>query len=255
MGQEYPGEGKPLSGQVAIVTGASRGIGRAIALSLAAAGARVIVNYHRAQAEAEHVASQCRALADAALAVQADVAHPNEVSRLMSAATALGAPSILVNNAGIAWSGLFQETPWQVWQQLIGVNLTGVYLCTQAVLPYMLRAEYGRIINIASVWGLSGGACEAAYSASKGGVIALTRALAKELGRTGITVNAVAPGAVATDMTATLDAQDATQLLNEIPVGRIGTPEEVAHCVRFLALPASSYLTGQVLSPNGGLVT
>ncbi|WP_067931596.1 elongation factor P 5-aminopentanone reductase [Alicyclobacillus kakegawensis] len=255
MGQEYPEEGKPLSGQVAVVTGASRGIGRAVALSLAAAGARVIVNYHRAQKEAERVANQCRALADGALAVQADVAQPDEVSRLVSAATALGTPSILINNAGIAWNGLFQETPWQTWQQLIAVNLTGVYLCTQAVLPYMLRAEYGRIINIASVWGVSGGACEAAYSASKGGVIALTRALAKELGRTGITVNAVAPGAIATDMTASLATEDASQLLDEIPVGRIGAPEEVAHCVRFLALPASSYITGQVLSPSGGLVT
>jgi 3-oxoacyl-[acyl-carrier protein] reductase len=246
---------RPLAGQVAIVTGGGRGIGRAIALELAAAGASVVVNYHRSQDDAETVADMCRQLAGRALAVGADVGDKDQVAHLVTAATALGPPRILVNNAGVAWTGLFSETSVDVWERLLRTNLTGTFLCTQAVLPHMLRQGYGRVVNIASIWGMVGGSCEVAYSASKGGVIAMTRALAKELGRTGITVNAVAPGAIASDMTDTLSPQDKAELEAAIPVGHIGEAEDVARCVRFLVSPRASYLTGQVISPNGGLVT
>ncbi|WP_051343979.1 elongation factor P 5-aminopentanone reductase [Alicyclobacillus herbarius] len=246
---------QPLRGQVAIVTGGSRGIGESVCLALAAWGAYVVVNYRQAKDQAEAVAAKCQQLAGAARAVQADVSRPAEVERLTTFATDLGQPSILVNNAGLAWTGLFQDTPLEVWQSLLDTNLTGAFLCTKAVLPYMLRMGYGRIINVSSIWGMSGAACEVAYSAAKGGLISMTRALAKELGRTGITVNVVAPGAIATDMTHSLSTEDRAQLIAEIPAGRMGSPEDVAHCVRFLALPNSSYLTGQVISPNGGLLT
>ncbi|KEO83204.1 elongation factor P 5-aminopentanone reductase [Tumebacillus flagellatus] len=247
---------RPLAGQTAIVTGASRGIGAAVAVGLARAGADVVVNYRRNAEMAESVAAICRQHDVRALAVQADVSQAADAEALVQTASVnFGTPSILVNNAGIAHTGLLLDMTEEEWDAVMTSNLKAPFLCTKAVLPHMIRAQYGRIINLSSMWGLAGGSCEAAYSASKGGVIALTKALAKEMGPSGITVNAVAPGAIQTDMLENLSDEDLALLADETPVGRLGTAEDVAHAVTFLALPASSFVTGQVLSPNGGYIT
>lgn len=246
---------RPLFGQVAIVTGASRGIGKSIAISLARAGAYVVVNYLKSGQAAEAVVAEIRELGSKAIAVQADVTKESDVVNLVMAATALGTPRILVNNAGVASSQLLMDTSLQEWEALIKSNLTAPFLCAKAVLPHMVREGYGRIINISSIWGISGGSFEVAYSASKGGLISFTKALAKEVGRSGITVNAVAPGAIETDMLVNLTSDERHALEEETPVGRLGHPDDVSHAVLFLASPAASYVTGQVISPNGGLVT
>lgn len=245
---------RPLFGQTAIVTGASRGIGRAIAIKLAKAGAYVVVNYLRSEAAAEEVVEVCRANGSKAIAVQADVTKPAEVTHLMTEATQFGVPTILVNNAGIAQSKLLLDTSLDEWESLLKSNLTAPFLCSKAVLPAMIRERYGRIINISSIWGIAGGSYEVAYSASKGGLISFTKALAKEVAPSGITVNAVAPGAVETDMIKSMSTDDRSQLEHETPVGRIGHPDDIAHAVLFVASPGASFMTGQVISPNGGLV-
>lgn len=245
---------RPLFGQTAVITGASRGIGRAIALKLAKAGAYVVVNYRQSESAAKEVVEACRAAGTKAGAIQADVTNPNEVENLFIEATRFGTPKILVNNAGIAQSKLLLDTSLQDWEALLKSNLTAPFLCAKAVLPAMIRENYGRIINISSIWGIAGGSFEVAYSASKGGLIAFTKALAKEVAPSGITVNAVAPGAVETDMMRSLSMDDRTQLESETPVGRIGHPDDIAHAVMFLASPGASFMTGQVISPNGGLV-
>ncbi|GMA49187.1 beta-ketoacyl-ACP reductase [Alicyclobacillus contaminans] len=245
---------RPLFGQVAIVTGASRGIGRSIALALARAGAHVIVNYRASAEAAAEVVAQIRAMGSRADAIQADVTRPEDVERLVQAATQFGIPRILVNNAGIASAQLLMDTTLEEWESLMRSNLTAPFLCTKAVLQHMIRAEYGRIINISSIWGIAGGSFEVAYSASKGGLISFTKALAKEVARSGVTVNAVAPGAIDTDMLQHLSSDERQALEQETPVGRLGRPEDVAHAVLFLASPSASYVTGQVISPNGGLI-
>jgi 3-oxoacyl-[acyl-carrier protein] reductase len=255
MHTEFPySTTRPLFGQVAIVTGASRGIGRSIAVALARAGAHVVVNYRSSRDAAEEVVREIRTLGSRAIAVQADVTVPADVDRLIMASTELGVPRILVNNAGIASSRLLMETSLEEWESLIKSNLTAPFLCAKAVLPHMIREGYGRIINISSIWGIAGGSFEVAYSASKGGLIAFTKALAKEVGKAGITVNAVAPGAIETDMLRNLSVDELDALKQETPVGRLGRPEDVSHAVLFLASPSASYVTGQVISPNGGLV-
>jgi 3-oxoacyl-[acyl-carrier protein] reductase len=255
MHTEFPySTTRPLFGQVAIVTGASRGIGRSIAVALARAGAHVVVNYRSSKDAAEEVVREIRTLGSRAIAVQADVTVPADVDRLIMASTELGVPRILVNNAGIASSRLLMETSLEEWESLIKSNLTAPFLCAKAVLPHMIREGYGRIINISSIWGIAGGSFEVAYSASKGGLIAFTKALAKEVGKAGITVNAVAPGAIETDMLRNLSDDELDALKQETPVGRLGRPEDVSHAVLFLASPSASYVTGQVISPNGGLV-
>jgi 3-oxoacyl-[acyl-carrier protein] reductase len=245
---------RPMFGQVVIVTGASRGIGRAIAITLAKAGAYVVVNYKQSKDAAEEVVDIIRSSGSKAIAVQADVTNPEDVQRLIDAACEMGPPRVLVNNAGIASSRLLLDTTLEEWNGLIKSNLTAPFLCAKAVLPYMIRERYGRIINISSIWGIAGGSYEVAYSASKGGIIALTKALAKEVGPSGITVNAVAPGAIETDMLNSLSTEELRAIEAETPVGRLGRPEDVANCVLFLASPSSSFMTGQVISPNGGLV-
>lgn len=246
---------RPLFGQVAIVTGASRGIGADIARVLAKAGASVTINYLRNREHALQVASDCQSHGARALAVQADVTDLAAIARLLEETRLhLGAPTILVNNAGRALSGLFADTSESMWAELLNANLKAPFFCAQAVLPDMLQAGYGRIINISSMWGVTGGSCEVAYSASKGGLIAFTKALAKEIGRSGITVNAVAPGAIETDMLAHLSTEELELLSQETPVGRLGTTADVSAAVLFLASPAASFMTGQILSPNGGLV-
>ncbi|WP_249226830.1 elongation factor P 5-aminopentanone reductase [Alicyclobacillus mengziensis] len=244
---------RPLYGQTAIVTGASRGIGRSIAIALGRAGAHVVVNYLKSQAAAAEVVETILNLGSKAIAVQADVSSPEEVETLVTASTSLGAPQILVNNAGISQSRLLLDTSLEEWDRMLKSNLTAPFLCTKAVLPYMLRSGYGRIVNISSIWGISGGSFEVAYSASKGGIIAFTKALAKEIGPSGITVNAVAPGAIETDMLQGLSQEEMLLLQARTPVGRLGHPDDVANAVVFLVSPRTSYITGQVISPNGGL--
>jgi 3-oxoacyl-[acyl-carrier protein] reductase len=243
----------PLSGQVALVTGASRGIGAAIAKELANAGATVVVNYASSPAAAEAVVGEISAAGGKAWAHQANVADEEQVESLIKAVLEKeGRLDVLVNNAGITRDGLLMRMKSGDWQSVIDLNLTGVFLCTRAVSRSMLKARSGRIINITSVVGLMGNPGQANYSAAKAGVIGLTRSSAAEFASRGVTVNAVAPGFIDSDMTAELDKEP---ILKAIPLGRMGQPGEVASAVRFLAAdPAAAYMTGQVLQVDGGMV-
>ena len=243
----------PLAGQVALVTGASRGIGASIARELAQAGAKVVVNYASSPAAAEAVVAEIQAAGGQAWAHQANVAEEDQVEALVKAVLEKeGRLDVLVNNAGITRDGLLMRMKSADWQSVIDLNLSGVFLCTRAVSRAMLKARNGRIINITSVVGLMGNPGQANYSAAKAGVIGLTRSSAAEFASRGVTVNAVAPGFIESDMTAELDKEP---ILKAIPLGRMGQPTEVASAVRFLAAdPAAAYMTGQVLQVDGGMV-
>ena len=243
----------PLAGQVALVTGASRGIGASIARELAQAGAKVVVNYASSPAAAEAVVAEIQAAGGQAWAHQANVAEEEQVEVMVKAVLEKeGRLDVLVNNAGITRDGLLMRMKSADWQSVIDLNLSGVFLCTRAVSRAMLKARSGRIINITSVVGLMGNPGQANYSAAKAGVIGLTRSSAAEFASRGVTVNAVAPGFIESDMTAELDKEP---ILKAIPLGRMGQPSEVASAVRFLAAdPAAAYMTGQVLQVDGGMV-
>ena len=242
-----------LAGQTALVTGGGRGIGRAIALALGEAGAEVVVNYSSSAAAADEVVAAITTAGGKAYALQANVSVETEVDGLIKTVLERsGRLDVLVNNAGITRDGLLMRMKTDDWQSVIDLNLSGVFLCTRAVARPMLKQKSGRIINITSVVGLMGNAGQANYAAAKAGVIGLTRSTAKELASRGITVNAVAPGFIATDMTKDLDAES---ILKDIPLGTFGTQEQVAGAVRFLAAdPAAAYITGQVLQVDGGMV-
>ncbi len=228
-----------------LITGASRGIGAACARVFAKSGYGVIINYNYSEEEALRLAEEI-----GAETIRADVSDSAQVADMFKAA---GEVDVLVNNAGISGFYMLDAMSDDEWNRMIGVNLSGMFYCTRAVLPQMLRRKSGAIVNVSSMWGICGASCEAAYSASKAGVIGLTKALAKEVGPSGIRVNCVAPGAIDTEMNKKLGEEAIKELCEETPLGRLGRPEEVAAAILFLA-DDEGFITGQVLSPNGGLI-
>jgi 3-oxoacyl-[acyl-carrier protein] reductase len=243
-----------LQGKTALVTGASRGIGKAVALALAAAGADVIVNYAGSRDAAEAVAEQIRGLGRRAETFQANVSDAAQAEALVKFAfDTFGKLDILVNNAGITRDNLLIRMKEEEWDEVIAVNLKGVYNCLKAAARPMMKQRSGTIINISSVVGVIGNVGQVNYSAAKAGVIGMTKSAARELAPRGITVNCVAPGYIATDMTNKLGEDIKETLLGHIPLARMGTPEEVAGVVRFLASDAASYMTGQTIHVDGGM--
>ena len=236
--------------KVAFITGASRGIGAQVARRLRADGCQVVLNYEKSRERAETLAGEL-----GGMALQGDVSRPAQVRQMVDTVLEKFCQlDILVCCAGVAWQGLTQDMGQEEYRRVMGVDLDGTFYCCQAVLPQMIRQRFGRIVTISSMWGQVGGSCETAYSAAKAGVIGLTKALAKEVAPSGVTVNCVAPGVVDTDMVRLLGAQTLADLAEETPLGRLGTAEDVARCVSFLCSTAGDFLTGQVLAPNGGLV-
>ncbi len=241
--------------RTALVTGASQGIGRAVALRLAGDGFAVAVHYHTHGEEALATCREIQANGGQAVCVQADVSDRAQVREMFAAIRReLGGVDVLVNNAGIAQIKLFQDIAEQDWDRMFDVDVKGMFHCCQEALSDMLHRKRGKIINLSSIWGLTGASCEVHYSAAKAAVIGLTRALAKELGPSGIQVNCIAPGVIDTPMNGSLDSETLRQLCDETPLGRIGTPQDVAEAIAFFASDSSDFITGQVLSPNGGMV-
>ncbi len=246
---------KILSGKVAFVTGASRGIGRATAVRLAQDGAKVALNFASNVAKAEEVKREIEAAGSEAMLLQGDVSKFDVVTDLVNKTVdAWGRLDILVNNAGIARDNLLLKMSEDDFDKVIATNLKGVFNCTKAVTKIMMKQRGGRIVNMSSVVALRGNVSQANYAAAKAGIIGLTKSAARELASRGVTVNAVAPGFIDTDMTAALSEKVKEVLLKEIPAGRMGTPEDVANAVAFLVSDQAAYITGQVLSVNGGLV-
>ena len=244
-----------LQGKNALVTGASRGIGRAIAIELARQGANVAVNYAGSEARAEAVVQEIEQMGLKSFKVQADVANESDVKEMVKAVTSkFGSLDILVNNAGVTKDNLLMRMKEAEFDQVINTNLKGVFVCTKAVTRQMMKQKSGKIINVASVVGVTGNPGQANYAAAKAGVIGLTKTTAKELASRNIYVNAVAPGFISTDMTDQLTEEQRAGMLAMIPLAKLGTPQEVASVVRFLASDDASYITGQTIHIDGGMV-
>ncbi|MBN2908268.1 3-oxoacyl-[acyl-carrier-protein] reductase [Polycladomyces sp. WAk] len=245
-----------LTGKVAIVTGGSRGIGRAVSLRLAREGADVAVVFAGNREKAEAVVGEIQEMGRRSVAIQADVSQADQVDAMVKQVIeAFGRIDILVNNAGITRDNLLLRLKEEDWDAVLSTNLKGVFLCTKAVTRQMMKQRFGRIINISSVVGLIGNPGQANYVAAKAGVIGLTKTAARELASRGITVNAIAPGFIETDMTAVLGEETREQMLSQIPLGRFGSAEDVAGAVAFLASDDAAYITGQTLNVDGGMVT
>lgn len=238
-----------------LITGASRGIGRAIAKRLAYDGYRIIINYNKSEKEARELEREIRDMGVDAISIKADVSKSKEVTDMFKKISdKFKGVDILINNAGISSYFLFQDIDEEIWDEIFDVNVKGVYNTIHAALPYMLEKHSGKILNMSSIWGIVGGSMESHYSASKGAINALTKALAQELGYSGITVNAIAPGAVDTPMTKEIGEENLCILSEEIPMGRLATTEEIAELVSFMVSEKNSYMTGQIISPNGGMI-
>jgi 3-oxoacyl-[acyl-carrier protein] reductase len=243
-----------LEGKVAIVTGASRGIGREVALELARNGANVAVNYSGSEAKANEVVDEIKKLGKDAFAIKCDVSNSEEVATMVKETIdRFGKLDILINNAGITRDNLLMRMKEDEWDDVININLKGVFLCTKAVTRQMMKQRNGRIINIASIVGVMGNAGQANYVAAKAGIIGLTKTTAKELSSRNITVNAIAPGFITTDMTDQLPEDVKAEMLKQIPLARLGEPKDIAKMTAFLASDDSSYITGQTLHINGGM--
>lgn len=239
---------------VAVITGAGKGIGRSTALRLAKDGYKIAVCYNNSRSAAEKTVSDIISAGGTARAYELDITDSQNVNSVIAdIEKSFGEIAVLINNAGIAEQSLFTDITDEMWQKMLDTNLSGAFYCSRAVLPFMIHRKSGKIINIASIWGETGGSCEVHYSAAKAGVIGMTKALAKEVGPSGITVNCVSPGVVLTDMTSHFDEDTMNTLKDETPLGRIGTPEDIAGAVSFLASSEADFITGQDLAVNGGM--
>ena len=241
--------------KVMVITGASRGIGAQIALSAASKGYITVINYNNSQKNAEELCQRIKNFGGECIAVKADISNSNDVKVLYEKSISLtGNVDVLVNNAGISSFSLFTDINEDLWDRTFDVNVKGNFLVSRAYIPNMVHRKNGKIINISSIWGICGSSCEVHYSASKAAIIGMTKALAKELGPSGITVNCIAPGIIDTEMNSAVSKEDMQTLIDETPIQRIGTPSDVAKLVLFLASDGADFITGQEISPNGGVV-
>ncbi len=242
--------------KTALITGASRGIGAATARLFAKNGYRVAINYCTNEQAANDLVAELSAVGADVFAVRADVSNEEQVAAMMQQVVSrFGNVDVLIHNAGVAYQGLLTDTDSAVWQRLMGVHLDGAYHCSKAVIPDMVRRQSGVILTVSSMWGVTGASCEVAYSAAKAGLIGFTKALAKELGPSKVRVNCVAPGVIDTDMCASFDEETRRALSEDTPLCRLGTAEDVANALLFLASEQASFITGQVLGVNGGFLT
>ena len=240
--------------KTALVTGGAKGIGEAICVQLAKDGYNIALNYNNSEKEATALKEKLSAITEVEI-FKADVSDSSQVNMMLDLVEKrFGGVDVLVNNAGIAQQALFTDITDEMWQRMLGVNLTGAFNCCRRALPYMINQKYGTIINVASMWGEVGASMEVHYSASKAGLIGLTKALAKEVGLSGITVNAVSPGVVLTDMMVQFSDDDKSALVDETPMATLGKPQDIAAAVSFLAGENARFITGQVISVNGGFV-
>lgn len=238
-----------------LITGSSRGIGSAIAKRLASPATRIVINYLEHEKEAQETADFCSKKGARVLVIQADVSKPQDVQSMFEKIEQdLGPIDVLVNNAGISVYGMIQDITYEDWKRVFAVNIDGMFLCTQQAVDHMVSQKWGRIINLSSMWGIVGASCESLYASTKGAINAFTKSCAKELAYSGINVNCIAPGVVDTDMIDQLSHAMKEDLKEEIPAGRFQSPDEVALWVEHLILESGDYITGQIISPNGGLI-
>lgn len=241
--------------ETVLITGASRGIGKTMAVLFAMSGYKVLINYNHSEAEAYRLYGKLNEKGHAAALFRADVAKRQQVDAMVEKCVSLfGSVDILINNAGISQQKVFTELSGKEWNEMLDVNLTGVFHCSQSVLRYMIGRKKGKIINISSIWGMAGAACEVHYSAAKAGVIGLTKALAKELGPSNIQVNCIAPGMIRTDMMRSFSEEELNGLKEATPLMKLGRTKDIAACALFLASERAGFITGQVISPNGGFI-